>query len=963
MYCVNGVHKRTRVVWLGLICLAVILCGNGCHDFHECQTESDCPASETCHQGYCVAEFPEDPPAEGVTDSEEDGVDDPTPDPAVGIDGESSDPAADGEIDDSSGTDGDTEPSDADAELADTVDAPVDIAIDRASDIIACTPETADAVCSGQPCVDGYCCDSLCDQECEACDVTGLEGLCMAIADGGTDDTCASPNGECFAGSCRCRNHWTGEDCDTCPGNWDTAEDCGACPDGFGDVDGDDCNTCVRFVDIDATGDDTGLSWQHATDNVQVGINLARDVIAADEALEACDVWIAEGIYYIFGSDPDNTGDRHYDTVNLYANVSVYGGFDASETSREQRDWVEHRSVLDGHESADDADRRVYHVITGATDSLIDGLIITGGYANGGGSYHDGGGGLRNASRVVNCTFVGNSAADYGGGISVGDDMLVVENSVFAGNRAGAGGGGIYVEQGTLNVEDCVFSSNSAGGMGGGISTLEPASIVVNSVFAGNSTGYYGGGFGQAFNTGTVALQACVFVGNSAADGGGGSAVVPEGGETISNCSFLSNSGDGIACTSSSSVANSIMWDDSPTEFAASTPVVSFSDIDGGGTTNNNINADPMFLGYPMMTGHTWTTVTYDTTLYQTILTDDQANWTPGALAGLFVQPTETQPYWYWIADNTETDIILWGDVTSYLETSGDMYELYDLHLSTFSPCIDAANGDVAPTTDIEGTPRANSAYVENTGGGDPVYADMGAYEWVDDLVHWVPVMAGTFTMGADGGETDEAPAHDVTVAAFEITQTEVTVAQYEVCVDATECTAPATGGTCNWEVADHHPVNCVSWQQATEFCEWRSGRLPSEAEWEFAARSGGQDVVYPWGDDAANCDDAIMDFGGWGCGETRTWTMCSKPRSNTYQGLCDMAGNVREWVQDWYHESYDLGGGDEAPTDGAAWEDPVGTERVVRGGGLSDTGDALRTRARDHAGSGNFSIGFRCVR
>ena len=254
---------------------------------------------------------------------------------------------------------------------------------------------------------------------------------------------------------------------------------------------------------------------------------------------------------------------------------------------------------------------------------------------------------------------------------------------------------------------------------------------------------------------------------------------------------------------------------------------------------------------------------------------------------------------------------------------------------------------------------------------------------WVGDddtqpPADWENVPGGTFDMGSNE-QTSEQPIHTVTVPPFEMWRTEVTVMQYGQCVNAGECSDPAAGSLCNWSEGEYedHPVNCVTWQQAVDFCEWVGGRLPSESEWEHAARSGGQDITYPWGDEEATCDYAVMDdvTHSDGCNTGRTWAVCGKsPDGDTDQGLCDMAGNVWEWVQDWFHSCYNcsqcqgLGGCDsstEAPDDGSAWEVPAGSYRVERGGGFHYDAEFLRTTDRDadDPGDSDAALGFRCAR
>lgn len=180
--------------------------------------------------------------------------------------------------------------------------------------------------------------------------------------------------------------------------------------------------------------------------------------------------------------------------------------------------------------------------------------------------------------------------------------------------------------------------------------------------------------------------------------------------------------------------------------------------------------------------------------------------------------------------------------------------------------------------------------------------------------IDWVQLPAGAFVMGsADGkGEEDEHPARKKKVRAFALSRTEITVAQYRRCVRAGVCTpARRDNRYCNTRHKGRgdHPINCVDWVQAATFCAWAGGRLPTETEWEYAARSGGQDIEYPWGDTPEpTCDNVVMDLSpGNACGQDSTWPACSRPSGNSAQGICDLAGNVNEWMAD-CHTPYSQG-------------------------------------------------------
>lgn len=235
--------------------------------------------------------------------------------------------------------------------------------------------------------------------------------------------------------------------------------------------------------------------------------------------------------------------------------------------------------------------------------------------------------------------------------------------------------------------------------------------------------------------------------------------------------------------------------------------------------------------------------------------------------------------------------------------------------------------------------------------------------------IAWLKVPGGRFEMGSSAGSRDEKPMHPVTVASFEMAMTEVTVAQYRRCVSVGKCSEPDRYGYkdpwrkyCNYGRAgrDDHPVNCLDWHQANAFSRWAGGRLPSEAEWEYAARGGAQAREYPWGNERPSCQKVVMENGGTGCGRASTWPVCSKPAGSTALGICDLAGNVWEWVGDLYHDGYRG-----APKDGRVWESARGANRVVRGGSWNHGAAPLRAAYRAWFGPGyrDLDLGFRPAR
>ncbi|HEC23390.1 MAG TPA: hypothetical protein ENI95_10800 [Chloroflexi bacterium] len=271
--------------------------------------------------------------------------------------------------------------------------------------------------------------------------------------------------------------------------------------------------------------------------------------------------------------------------------------------------------------------------------------------------------------------------------------------------------------------------------------------------------------------------------------------------------------------------------------------------------------------------------------------------------------------------------------------------------------------GETEPATPADESPPAEAPEASPT----PWRNAQGYPLLRDDQDHlMVRVPAGTFTMGGETGYARDLPAHQVTLTYdYWIDVFEVTNGQYLECVTSGPCYPPQRSDSYSFEdyfgnpVYADHPVIWVTWFQADTYCRWRDARLPTEAEWEYAAR-GPDGRIYPWGNSPPDCTrvnyaptDPDTE---WCVGDTMP--VGSYPTGISPFGVHDMSGNVWEWVADWFG-SYSEG----PQTDPTG--PPSGTERVERSGSLANPAYTIRPAHRlsnppDH---GNYGLGFRCVR
>lgn len=291
-------------------------------------------------------------------------------------------------------------------------------------------------------------------------------------------------------------------------------------------------------------------------------------------------------------------------------------------------------------------------------------------------------------------------------------------------------------------------------------------------------------------------------------------------------------------------------------------------------------------------------------------------------------------PLWGWVVGG----IVILGLLVIGMIGSGEntLADLFATNTPTITPTHTSTSTQTnTPTPSYTPTPTATPLpdHITNAYGHDMVL-----------------IPAGIFEMGSADGR-DERPVHEVYLDTYYIDLYEVTNAKYARCVDAGICDKPGGNDYSDPEYAEH-PVVYVDWTNAQSYCTWIGGSLPTEAQWEKAAR-GTDGRKYPWGEgidsSLANYESNVGD----------TTSVGSYPDGISPYGLYDMAGNVWEWVADWYSKEYYTS---------APYENPVGPasgdSRVLRGGSWNFNDNFLRAANRNNINPDNTNnnFGFRCA-
>ncbi len=450
------------------------------------------------------------------------------------------------------------------------------------------------------------------------------------------------------------------------------------------------------YVDKDATGTNNGTSWADASTTLQDVLSLAT---SGDE------IWVAAGTYY-----PDagsgQTNNLRTSAFCMKNGVGIYGGFDGSETSRDQRDPAANLTILSGDldqsgsKNSQDAYHVFYHPAETALNStaVLDGFTITGGNANGSNPHNNGGGMVNNACNptVISCTFSGNTAVN-GGGLYNDGCSPTLTNCSCSQNSASEGGG-IYNTLSSPTLTGCTISSNISANSAGGIYNTNISNpVLTGCTISENTAGTYGGGMHN--NGSSPTINNCDISDNSSSYWAGGifnyNSSVPQ----ITNTTFSGNTatenGGAIINNQNShiSLTNCVFSGNSATN-------------DGGGIVNRNYSL-------PTIINCTFS----NNTAARGDAIRNEYNCSP-TIKNSILWGSDDQ-----ISIDITAPVVTYCDVQQasgvYSGTGNinvDPSFVNGLHLADNSLCIGAGTSDGAPNSDIEG----------NTRGNPP---DLGAYE------------------------------------------------------------------------------------------------------------------------------------------------------------------------------------------------------------------------------------------
>jgi len=544
------------------------------------------------------------------------------------------------------------------------------------------------------------------------------------------------------------------------------------------------------YVDLDAAAGGNGYSWATACNDLNLAVDAAADLLDLGvPGLEQVEIWIAEGTY--LPTRCQASTDPRSATFTMHTDTTLVGGFAGTETAADQRlrdsvGLLIHETVLSGDLGvAGDLTDNAYTVVYAHSqvDLVLDGLTITGGYANGTGpTQYDTGGGLfvYGGSAIMNdVTFVDNSCIDYGGALRVSNASVAVQGSRFYNNRAflqGTSqprGGAINAYSATMEISNSIFESNSAYQRSGAVELSNSPATIEDSIFRGNVSGNSGAGAVCTMGS-PVTFDRSVFVGNATSGDGGAAHVLNAG--TFNDCTFFDNSATAGGALSSLgsydvSVNQSVFIgnhaSDSGGAIRSYSSVIRFSTIThnhargGGGVRSDN----SVSLVNTIVAGNTAYTATWGTDVNgymsaaHSLVGDSSAWYNAADYVGLYgnVVGTAAAPLDPMFVRAPSDGGDGWGDdlATPGIDESAND-DLGELHPQVGSPTVNAGQATTSPpAADFDGHPRVVHGVI-----------DMGAYEYqnlaplADASGPYGVASEGIVTLNAAASSDPDAP-HD----------------------------------------------------------------------------------------------------------------------------------------------------------------------------------------------------------